>query len=356
MHRFRSLHISTALGIALVLSLAACGQSFTAQMLSIPANSPTAGAVIQAIRILSFNNGWAVGGAYVMSQPDANGLVTIEPTVGALLHFDGAQWNLSKYQHPLLDLVMPSASSGWAVGYFGSILSFDGSAWSPQTSGVTVTLRSVAAVSASEAWAVGDNGTVLHYSNGSWQQVTVPVTTQLRAVRMVSASEGWAAGANGTVLHYTHGAWQQVTTQATFTLNAIAIAAPDDVWFGGGDMVDNSFSSASPALLHYQDGTWTTVNGFLGPISSLAAAAPNDIWAVGASGESHFDGKQWDNLQDIRTHGTLFTAYLNATSGDVFDGTLFVGITPGSMFSYARGKFTLLYQAPQCHGMVTFNC
>jgi photosystem II stability/assembly factor-like uncharacterized protein len=69
-------------------------------------------------------------------------------------------------------------------------------------------LYSVAMVSASEGWAVGVYGTILHYTDDAWQAVSSLTSTQLYSVAMISASEGWAVGENGTILHYDRFVWR----------------------------------------------------------------------------------------------------------------------------------------------------
>ena len=75
--------------------------------------------------------------------------------------------------------------------------------WSTVSSPTTNDLYSVFMVSASDGWAVGSWGTILHYTGGSWSlYATSPTTDHLYSVFMVSASDGWAVGDYGTILHY----------------------------------------------------------------------------------------------------------------------------------------------------------
>src|ERR1700680_1357542 len=62
-----------------------------------------------------------------------------------------------------------SASDVWAVGYHGTPEHFNGTSWSPVTSGTTEPLVGVWGTSPSNVWIVGGfTGTILHYNGTSW--------------------------------------------------------------------------------------------------------------------------------------------------------------------------------------------
>jgi hypothetical protein len=64
---------------------------------------------------------------------------------------------------------MVGTSDGWIVGNLGTILRWDGSSWSSETSPTTNTLWSIYMVTVNDGWAVGTFGTIIRYS------VTPPV-------------------------------------------------------------------------------------------------------------------------------------------------------------------------------------
>jgi photosystem II stability/assembly factor-like uncharacterized protein len=59
---------------------------------------------------------------------------------------------------------MAASDDAWAVESSGTILHWDGSTWTRAARLSDYQLRSVALLSASEGWAVGDYGTMLHFS------------------------------------------------------------------------------------------------------------------------------------------------------------------------------------------------
>ena len=92
---------------------------------------------------------------------------------------------------------MVLATNGWAVGYKGTILHWNGSAWSAVTSPTTNTLTSISMVSANDGWAVGlgatsTGGTFLRWNGSAWSIFDNPSTYPLYSVAMVSAADGWA--------------------------------------------------------------------------------------------------------------------------------------------------------------------
>lgn len=68
------------------------------------------------------------------------------------------------------------------MGEGGTILRFDGSAWSTQASPLPVNLNSVWESDSRNAWAVGDGGTVLRWDGATWSAQPSPTAVNLYAV------------------------------------------------------------------------------------------------------------------------------------------------------------------------------
>ena len=115
-------------------------------------------------------------------------------------------WTSPTTQH-LNDVFMFSASDGWAVGQYGTIIRWDGTDWSNETSPTAEHLYSVYMVSASDGWAVGDDGTIIHWNGTEWSNVTSPTMYYLGSLFMVSSSDGWAVGGLGTIIRWTGTEW-----------------------------------------------------------------------------------------------------------------------------------------------------
>jgi hypothetical protein len=87
------------------------------------------------------------------------------------------------------------------VGRSGTILHYDGSAWSAMSSGTTNYLDDVWGSSSTDVFAVGWD-TILHYDGSAWSAMSSPSTGSLKGVWGSSASDVSAVGLNGTILHY----------------------------------------------------------------------------------------------------------------------------------------------------------
>ncbi len=223
--------------------------------------------------MLDENNGWAVGSDAVLRyssgqwQPFPHPSPIFPESVATVsdkdawilegsrvLQFTGTEWQLPQSLNDvqrMMDITMLDESTGWAVGFNGIILRYDGQEWSRAGSPTSDRLYSVSFGGGSNGWAVGGNyprygnstGTVLHYVAGQWITVDVPgipaltsvsgtpdgsawamspegiavhlyadgtheafnIPRSVKSVDMVSDSEGWAVGDNGLILHFTPG-------------------------------------------------------------------------------------------------------------------------------------------------------
>ena len=130
--------------------------------------------------------------------------VPIVNAEGAVLN-----WTSPTTAH-LRSVYMVTDTNGWAVGYDGMIIHWDGTDWSNVTSPTMWPLTSVFMVSANDGWAVG--GHIIHWNGTEWSTVTSPTVTSptwylLLSVFMVSADDGWAVGGGGTIIRWTGTEW-----------------------------------------------------------------------------------------------------------------------------------------------------
>jgi hypothetical protein len=75
-----------------------------------------------------------------------------------------------------------SGSDVFAVGAYGDILHYNGTAWSTMTSGSGAWLYGVWGSSGSDVFAVRDNGTILHYNGKAWSAMTSNYVNYLHGV------------------------------------------------------------------------------------------------------------------------------------------------------------------------------
>jgi hypothetical protein len=286
--------------------------------------NPAANPALNSVFMLSVDEGWAVGD----SQPTTNTTTALP----AILHYDGATWNLvpapkfpdfpsnpSAYNLTSVSFGPPdnpiSRSDGWAVGFNSSFLigakspnatalHWDGTTWRVQIAGLSGTsagaLWSVFMVSPTDAWAVGQNvtkngGTFWHWTGvpglgGGWNLVQPPVANIPYSIFMVSATEGWAVGSSGAIWHYFGGAWTAFSTPTSTNLRSVYMLSSTDGWAVGDNGV----------ILHYTGGIWsgpvspgTTTNNLL----SVFMVSGTEGWASGTKGTLlQYSGGAWTVL------------------------------------------------------------
>ena len=105
-------------------------------------------------------------------------------------------------------------SVGVAVGDSGAIELFSEGSWSEQTSGITQTLRTVAASSSTSIFVVGNNGTILFNNGSAWSSQESTTSQDLYSVAHPGGTIAWAVGDSGTIVFTEDGTW---TTQESGT-------------------------------------------------------------------------------------------------------------------------------------------
>ena len=174
---------------------------------------------------------------------------------------------------------------------------------------------------------------------------------QLSGITAISADDIWAVGSAGgapLTMHWDGNAWSVVHTGVsggliTERFTAVSGTAGDDVWAVGQGK--GFFTNQTFATIRHWDGThWTQKvcyaasasnppEGYEGGgpdayFTGIAAAANNDVWAVGVRGSGpmilHWDGQAWTTV----THPRAFpnAATLRAVTTSVGGNAWSVGI------------------------------
>lgn len=195
-------------------------------------------------------------------------------------------------------------------------------------------MKAVNALSPTDAWVVGfavlrpfhDREVRIQHWNGSrWARVpnhAVGEANELAAVDAVTGDDVWAVGSfqkslggdnDPLALHWDGIAWSAVNpprVSVSAMLYDVSAAAADDVWAVGGD---------DGALIEHWDGTvWHTRKGpeSVGPLRSVSALAPKDVWSVSDRKVLHWDGTSWMVVEEA-PHGYL-TAVTALSDQDVW--------------------------------------
>jgi hypothetical protein len=177
--------------------------------------------------------------------------------------------------------VWGSASTDvWAVGWSGTILHWDGSAWSPVSRGINADLRGVWGSASTDVWAVGWSGTILHWDGSAWSPVSRVTNDFLLGVWGSARTDVWAVGAGGTILHWDGNAWSGSSSGTQSPLYAVWGSASTDVWAVGDpgailhrqseatatttpitDDADSFTGTAGTVLSSYRPGIWQQIDG-----------------------------------------------------------------------------------------------
>ncbi|HJZ87478.1 MAG TPA: hypothetical protein VKN99_20025 [Polyangia bacterium] len=100
--------------------------------------------------------------------------------LGRALHYDGRVWSTvvpqpAESQSSYTSIFVSGTNDVWLLGqsganHIGTILHWDGAAWSGNVSPTTTTLHGIYGSGPRDIWAVGEQGTVLHFDGSAWSQ------------------------------------------------------------------------------------------------------------------------------------------------------------------------------------------
>ena len=236
---------------------------------------------------------------------------------GTILHWDGSAWtgsaigpddeyidlgpgSISIRQHGINALWGSSASDVWAVGDVGRILHWDGSAWSVIEDGESsAQLIGVWGTGPNDVWAVGadSNAVVLHWDGTKWfrREMGNLGIDVLTGVWGSGPNDVWIAGWNGRGVPWQQGAvarWDGTKWSQVHTSHGIY----QRIWGSSANDVWIAASDFGQTFAdHWNGSTWEEVPfAQQHPIQTFTGTGPNDIWVAGyGSGPQHFDGKDW---------------------------------------------------------------
>lgn len=184
------------------------------------------------------------------------------------------------------------ADHGWAVGVrvnnvdpqiprpVDSLVAYTadgGSTWTSSTAGVARELHGVDAVAADDVWAVGDNGTIVHWNGSAWSPRTAPTqfaSKGFNAVSFFDSQHGWAVSDGRGVAYTGNGGatWTTVATPGnTGYLYGVAARSATTAFAVGDSGQIKALSATS----------MTTRATVAGTLYGIAFADDQHVWAVG---------------------------------------------------------------------------
>jgi hypothetical protein len=183
-------------------------------------------------------------------------------------------WETLNLSPDLLDVWSTSSTNAFAVGEFGFIYRWNGTAWSKQPSPTLQALGTVWGTSATDAFAGGDAGTMLRWNGTSWTAMSLPTTSNVIAMWGSSSANVFAVTDGGEVLRYNGTAWT-ISITAPAALMSVYGSSANDVYVAG----------ESGAVLRFNGTAWTALpvpdNG---TIAGLWMTGSTNLLAVGADG------------------------------------------------------------------------
>lgn len=276
-------------------------------------------------------------------------------------HWDGTTWTAgptyTSTTH-LNDIVMESATSGWATGSIDSsqqstpiLFHYDGTTWAQlpgPPNALSIVNMSLAAPG--DVWVTGRDSTnanmVYRYTNGAWSSWVNP-GVNAKAIYMESPTRGWVvnaltisawdgstwsieysdkrmvsiSGSGGQVWAAGNGDMVLARTDSTpwalqhagitqASLLSVSTLSMDDAWAVGSD------GYCTPAVIHYTGGTWQSVpaNNLSGCLWHLQMLSSTDGYIADSDGIGHWDGANWQ--QDPATTGQQFQGLYMTGSGE----------------------------------------
>jgi hypothetical protein len=249
---------------------------------------------------------------------------------------------------------------GYAVGGVpgtGAILFWDGANWNVYLGAIPgAILRSVWMISSTDAWAVGDmigaNPTAIRVTGTTWggpMSISALGVSGLRSVVATDSNDAWAVGVFGSstnIIKWAAPTW--VTVSSPILANLYSISkdrAGSDFWAVG----------AGGTIMRSMDGnTWTAWSSPVGPgpvfpvtpnLYSIFMRTSGDAWAVGQFGAIiHWDGNSWSSYESSPTTNDLYSVYTtSATSGlAVGEAGTILNLSPGPSWSVVASGVTVL--------------
>jgi hypothetical protein len=186
-----------------------------------------------------------------------------------------------------------AANDAWAVGDNGFVLHFDGTAWTPVDTGGSKSLRGVFAINEDEVWVVGEQGEVRRRMKNKWEPVDGFPKTGLFAVWSAGPGDVWVGGSEGKLVHYTGMSPPTPVELKNETNDIRGISGTDNqhvfVATAGGNVWHGPGTAPAAAWIS------RPAEPTNGPLNSIFALAPNDVWAAGGGGGDvvHWTGTEW---------------------------------------------------------------
>jgi hypothetical protein len=165
----------------------------------------------------------------------------------------------------------------------------------------------VALLSPTDGWAVGEGGTIIRWNGSAWTVYVQPQISRLASVCVTPGTYGrdaWAAGSGRSLYHWNGQTWEAVAGPAT-SYYSVAMGAFGDGWASG----------AGRKLSHWDGRAWSD-GALADSIAVLAFSSPSNGWGVGWGKIYHFDGRNWTQVASPSTRSYYGLTITPGTNGN----------------------------------------
>lgn len=282
------------------------------------------------------------------AQPDGGGGVISQERLPGLCPVANICWQNPLPQGNRLASVRAITSTDvWAVGTVGTILHWNGLAWSQVNSGTTAHLNDLWAYDASNLWVVGHGSTILRYTPPSFTPDAVGGLGDLYAIRGLDPQKIWAAGTNNAAIKWNGTQWAQAGAGTSITYrgiwpqdvnNAWACTVGGSIWAwhmqpdtieqnGSNNDLLRMWGTSSSNLFAVGDSgqilrrevasSWRSIaSGTSASLRGMWGPDANDAWIVGSANTIlHWDGVKSVLSSDSGAFGGNLKVELNDVSG-----------------------------------------
>ncbi len=253
--------------------------------------------------LLGTDAGWSDAPVDVDAEPSDGGADVVAPDDGSVPDDGGADagpcsvdgWCRTELTSPNLEAIWGSGPDDvWAVGWFGTIMHWDGTTWTRFESGTQWPLFGIWGSGPNDVWAVGRYGTVLHWDGASWSAVPSNTTSELVGVWGNGTGEVWAAiGSDRAMMHKgADGVWQRVQFSGFDYMTGISGVEQSTLWLWGTNGVFRWNQAASGRMQNITNDIsfpwWSSTlpwDRSTSPITSVWMAGPSDLWILSERGD-----------------------------------------------------------------------
>ncbi|HEX6038413.1 hypothetical protein [Longimicrobium sp.] len=227
---------------------------------------------------------------------------------GFVWHWNGAAWDSVSFPGVDITSIWGAAPNDiHAIGTGGAMFHYDGTAWTQVGQGLTThTLYHVWGSSASEVWAVGGGysltglyGTVLRWNGSAWSTVSTGAPQVTRAVFSPNPDKVYLVGMDGMIHRRSGGTWGAETSATQDLWSAVAPVSDDDV-----------IAVRCGGVMRDEGRGWQTVYATPDCLEDVwITPGASQIFAVGQTQDNSRQGVvvRWDGTRWTRT---LFPATL----------------------------------------------